>query len=238
MGLSTGPTTANDGKDDAWSDDELRSTIAAYRAILDAEQAGKHVNKAQTYRRLSSQFHRSPKAFERRMQNISAILDAWSVPWIEGLKPLKNIGANVRPRIALLLREGFKEVARHTAPYEEEVVAKLSQPLPAAPAGKSKPVQATKAVQLFVRDLAVKAWVLKYANGACECCGELAPFKTVDGIPFLEVHHLKTLASGGSDTVSNAIAVCPNCHRRLHYSDDAGDLRRKLLSSVGRLKEE
>ena len=38
-----------------------------------------------------------------------------------------------------------------------------------------------------------------------------------DNSPFLEAHHIKQLAKGGLDTISNAVAVCPNCHRELHY---------------------
>jgi 5-methylcytosine-specific restriction endonuclease McrA len=30
-------------------------------------------------------------------------------------------------------------------------------------------------------------------------------------------HHVKQLAHGGEDTVENAIAVCPNCHRKAHH---------------------
>jgi len=33
----------------------------------------------------------------------------------------------------------------------------------------------------------------------------------------LEVHHKVPLAEGGDDTVENAIALCPNCHRHAHY---------------------
>ncbi|MGH8437576.1 MAG: HNH endonuclease [Pseudomonas sp.] len=32
-----------------------------------------------------------------------------------------------------------------------------------------------------------------------------------------EVHHKVRLADGGLDTVENAIAVCPNCHRQAHF---------------------
>ncbi|WP_256325004.1 HNH endonuclease signature motif containing protein [Nitrosomonas sp. Nm132] len=38
-----------------------------------------------------------------------------------------------------------------------------------------------------------------------------------DGSPYLEVHHKIPLAFGGEDTVVNAIALCPNCHREAHY---------------------
>ncbi|MCM3163270.1 HNH endonuclease [Metabacillus litoralis] len=70
----------------------------------------------------------------------------------------------------------------------------------------------------FRRDPDVIAEVLIRANGTCEKCGKEAPFKRAsDGSPYLEVHHKKRLADGGEDTTDNAIAVCPNCHRELHF---------------------
>ncbi len=70
----------------------------------------------------------------------------------------------------------------------------------------------------FRRNADVVAAVLERAQGICECCGGPAPFsRKSDGSPFLEVHHKKPLADDGEDTVENAMAVCPNCHRRLHF---------------------
>jgi len=80
----------------------------------------------------------------------------------------------------------------------------------------------------YVRDPKVKAWVLKEANGQCECCEVDAPFSTAQGEPFLEVHHLRRLADGGSNTVSNAVAVCPNCHREMYF----GINKTTLISSI------
>lgn len=60
--------------------------------------------------------------------------------------------------------------------------------------------------------------VLRRAEGRCERCRKPAPFlRAKDGTPYLEVHHWHTLADGGEDTLENAGAVCPNCHRELHY---------------------
>uniref|UniRef100_UPI003D06D395 HNH endonuclease n=1 Tax=Alcaligenes faecalis TaxID=511 RepID=UPI003D06D395 len=62
------------------------------------------------------------------------------------------------------------------------------------------------------------AEVLERASGSCEACKEPAPFKRKsDGTPYLEVHHRIQLAHGGEDTVENAIALCPNCHRKAHF---------------------
>lgn len=70
----------------------------------------------------------------------------------------------------------------------------------------------------YQRNADVVAEVLDRANGTCERCGAAAPFiRASDGTPYLEVHHKIRLADGGEDTVENAIAVCPNCHRELHF---------------------
>lgn len=70
----------------------------------------------------------------------------------------------------------------------------------------------------FKRNPDVVVTVLERANGICERCDKPAPFKRAsDSTPYLEVHHKIRLADGGEDTVENTIAVCPNCHRELHY---------------------
>ena len=71
----------------------------------------------------------------------------------------------------------------------------------------------------FVRNADVIAEVLSRAAGKCESCLSPAPFfRRKDQSPYLEVHHKVRLADGGEDTVANAIALCPNCHRREHYA--------------------
>ena len=71
----------------------------------------------------------------------------------------------------------------------------------------------------FVRNADVIAEVLLRANGVCELCHAPAPFlRKSDRSPYLEVHHRVRLADGGEDTTTNAVAICPNCHRREHYA--------------------
>jgi len=70
----------------------------------------------------------------------------------------------------------------------------------------------------FARDPDVVAEVRFRANGKCEGCKKDAPFfRRKDGKPYLEAHHVKQLADGGEDTVENAVALCPNCHREKHF---------------------
>jgi 5-methylcytosine-specific restriction endonuclease McrA len=100
------------------------------------------------------------------------------------------------------------------------------------------PVRAEAKISRFERDAAVTKWVLAQAQGQCESCLDEAPFQKDDGTPFLEVHHLKRLADGGSDTKENAIAVCPNCHRALHFASERESMRSDILHRVARLIDE
>lgn len=70
----------------------------------------------------------------------------------------------------------------------------------------------------FDRNPDVVAEALLQAKGICARCKTPAPFaRKSDGSPYLEVHHKLQLALGGEDTVQNAEALCPNCHRELHH---------------------
>ena len=72
---------------------------------------------------------------------------------------------------------------------------------------------------VYRRNPDVVAEVLYRANGYCENCGKLAPFiRRTDNTPYLEVHHKQPLAQGGEDSINNAVALCPNCHRQAHYA--------------------
>ena len=101
------------------------------------------------------------------------------------------------------------------------------------PKGVTQPQRITATSVVFLRDPRVKAYVLHRAKGRCEACSKSAPFKTALGIDFLEVHHMKPLAQGGSDRVQNAVALCPNCHRAVHNAIDAKQRVDQLYSRMG-----
>lgn len=72
----------------------------------------------------------------------------------------------------------------------------------------------------FGRSPYVVAERLTIAKGKCEKCKKPAPFlRAIDRTPYLEVHHVVTLANGGHDTVENTQALCPNCHSEIHDLD-------------------
>src|SRR5688572_26973370 len=89
---------------DGWSDEELSASLDAYREMAAKDASGEKYSKKQVYRDLEGRFGRSAKAFEYRMQNISAVLDELGLPWIQGLKPATNVGAGIKPRLIALIK--------------------------------------------------------------------------------------------------------------------------------------
>lgn len=84
----------------------------------------------------------------------------------------------------------------------------------------------------LVRDFALAA-----ANGVCQGCQSDAPFLRGDGKPFLEVHHLHRISDGGVDDPENVIAICPNCHREVHYGQEGDDLNETLIEKAAERNE-
>ena len=68
----------------------------------------------------------------------------------------------------------------------------------------------------YERSSIVSELAKRRAGGRCQLCLMEAPFKTKDGSPYLETHHIVWLSNGGEDTPENTVALCPNCHRKMH----------------------
>lgn len=172
------------------------------------------------------------------MQNISYVLSLIGRGWLPGLKPATHVGPADVARIEALILDLEGSGSPGLATFEALVKDAYKRGFSSPPTGSAAPDKDVTAVARCKRDPLVKAWILKQAEGRCECCGEPAPFNGPNGLPFLEVHHVRTLAEGGSDTIHNAVAACPNCHRRLHLGIDAKDRVEKLYSAIARLQRE
>jgi 5-methylcytosine-specific restriction protein A len=93
---------------------------------------------------------------------------------------------------------------------------------------------------VFQRDPAVRAHVVKRANGRCEYCGRRG-FLLPNGNHYVEAHHIIALAKQGPDTLENVIALCPEHHREAHFGSGAESLEQEclqLLAKILRSKEE
>jgi hypothetical protein len=98
-------------------------------------------------------------------------------------------------------------------------------------------VKAKEQKKLYrARSLAIKLYVLRRSKGFCEGCKVPAPFHTLDGLPYLEPHHTLRLADDGPDHPAHVIALCPNCHRRAHYAEDAKAFNKSLIKKLSVLE--
>lgn len=221
-----------------WSKEELRAAVDAYVEMQRKDRTGKPFTKKRYYDELATKFGRTAKAFEYRMQNISYVLSLMGRDWLTGLKPAKNVGANVAAEIETLLALAEGRKAIPIAAFEIEVREEVKKKHLPIPTGNRSPKTTSSEVTQFQRDVTVKAWVLQQANGKCENCGQPAPFNGQDGLPYLEVHHVRKLSDNGSDTVTNTVALCPNCHKELHYGENSQALAIQLYEFVSRLIRE
>lgn len=230
-------------KDTGWSVQEIEAAVDAYLKMLELELAGQKFNKAHENRvlRASALSSRTEGSVERRMQNISSVLMTMDRNPIKGYMPAKNVGSKtMEPLIRATLAERGVQPGSPAIPTADEetlerrAIALQKQKIKEPPKGIKKPKRASSSHTVYVRDPEVRAWVRNEAEGHCEGCGEPAPFQKLD-LPYLEVHHVKPLAEKGSDQITNAVALCPNCHRRCHHSSDRKEFTASLYKRVARL---
>lgn len=87
----------------------------------------------------------------------------------------------------------------------------------------------TTAVHMvYARSRDVRNYVLLRANGVCEACLKPAPFLGTDAQPYLEAHHTTRMSDGGVDHPRFVAALCPTCHREIHYGQNGSELNKKL----------
>lgn len=76
------------------------------------------------------------------------------------------------------------------------------------------------------------------AKGICQLCEKPAPFNDKNGNPYLECHHIIWLSEGGADELRNTVALCPNCHKKMHIVNDDEDVKKlQKLNSQQLLKK-
>lgn len=128
-----------------------------------------------------------------------------------------------------------KEKRSAAEPMPDELGRQLARTIdPAKIFAKAKlrtgpPPKRTRQISDFVRDPYIVAAALARAQDQCEtpnCTSKL--FLRDDDRSYLEVHHILPLGEGGDDTLINAAALCPSCHRELHF----GKLRFKKRAQL------
>ena len=107
----------------------------------------------------------------------------------------------------------------------ELVSKKLSNP------NRHKPIKRRAMAKTYDRDSEISAYVKMRAHGKCDLCEKEAPFADENNKPYLESHHITWLSRGGEDIPDNMVALCPNCHRKMHVLDleeDKNKLNRRI----------
>lgn len=90
--------------------------------------------------------------------------------------------------------------------------------------------------RVYRRARAVQVYVRRRAEGVCEGCGREAPFETPQGRPYLEAHHVRRVSDGGPDHPRWVIALCPNCHRRVHHGQDGDEYNETLIQRLDKIE--
>lgn len=236
-----GDSSKDDGNE--WTDYEFEAAVQAYVEMLDLEQAGQSYSSSNVHKLLQNGAlkGRSSKSILFRMRNITSVLQGYGLPTVPGYTPADNVGPRGHGRISYHLQKlGVLDLSIFEPtddPFElEERAKKIRSRLSTiTPQGNKTPEKMQVFSSAFKRDPAVVAHVLNEAGDMCENCNEKAPFYRQDGTPYLEVHHIRTLADGGSDTIQNAVALCPNCHRHLHYGKGSEAAKEALYVKITRL---
>jgi 5-methylcytosine-specific restriction protein A len=144
--------------------------------------------------------------------------------------PLKLKGNKHPPLLKKELLETKEEIVRkkaHKLPLDElEFKARYA----VKEGGKREVV-----TNVYERDQIVSEYAKRKANGICQLCNQPAPFLNPDGEPHLETHHIEWLSKDGKDIIENTVALCPNCHRKMHVLNlpaDVAILKNKNSSNV------
>jgi len=165
-------------------------------------------------------------AFRLKDNTVAAIMKATRISLAAYPQTVRRTTANPVPR---LMSEAPVDAGADALSQWLDKNERLAEALPsdelAARAAAANP-QARK-VEFggtgFVRDSFVAALAKQLAGGRCDLCAKAAPFRSTDGLPFLESHHVKWLSRNGRDAIDNVVALCPNCHRKMHVRDEKAD---------------
>jgi 5-methylcytosine-specific restriction protein A len=139
-----------------------------------------------------------------------------------------------RERDWSILNEAVQE--QETGNVPTDVAAARALALAAASAQKEKAAPAKGSRNLYLRSRAVRDYVLLRARGMCELCWKPAPFMKLDGTPYLEPHHTTRLSDGGPDHPLHVGAICPSCHREIHFGQNGASRNAELQARLRQIE--
>ncbi len=129
-----------------------------------------------------------------------------NAPLVVSVQVIKANNAQKQQKLGKLDNKTVKELAKRQA--------------------SNNPNKTLATTMVYDRNPSIVEHTKRRANGVCDLCGNNAPFIDKQKQPYLECHHLIRLADGGPDAIYNTVALCPNCHRRIHSLNDKKDINK------------
>jgi hypothetical protein len=138
------------GRGKPWTRREVNAAVAAYLNMLRSELRGETYVKSDVVRSLEPTLpDRSRPSIERKLQNISAVLDEEGLAWIDGYKPLAHYQHELRTAVMDAVGPGHR-IGESLAAYAQSAIAAPSisrkatdDVLVPTPTGESAPRQRT-----------------------------------------------------------------------------------------------
>lgn len=162
--------------------------------------------------------------------------------WMFPLKPVDSTHVVTPPKFTIPKEDPEAVKAKKKKVLDENASPEYAEGLSDADLkeaaklrGRKKVPEKTVSTVQRERDPYVSEHVKRRAKGICDLCNNPAPFKDKKGKPYLESHHVKWLSEGGEDTVDNAVALCPNCHKKVHVVNNPDDVK-ALEAALGYYK--
>lgn len=181
--------------------------------------------------RLCSKDPKNPYAYDFRIKSLKS--DPYSIVNNSIRRRCTNIRINVGYKhkyfVALINQHGqtvylLSSQLNAELPQKDSTADIISLKQKAISRSRSGPLYFLSSEREYVRDPYISQYAKKVACGVCQLCHNPAPFKDANNEPYLESHHIQWLSKGGSDSVDNVIALCPNCHRKMHIINSLEDV--------------
>lgn len=192
-----------------WTEDELAAAVEAYRQMEARLANGSALEKTRVYRELAARHGRTSKAWEYRMQNISHVLDQAGKPWLPGLLPASNVGANVEPKLAKLLGLSGETLTSVSGPTR----GLLEQETKAAEAtGSFSPADDVDERQRVLAAIVRRRGQPAFRKTLLEVYGGCCAMTGCDVVDALEAAHIQPYSGLKSNDVRNGLLLRADVH--------------------------
>jgi len=192
---------------DDWTHQQLAAAVDAYRWMQQRAVDGLKLNKTQLCSDLALAHGRTPKAWEYRMQNISHVLDQLNEPWIEGLKPAKNVGPEVTGVLIKLLK-----AAPPTAVSPATVTRLEQQRQLVNESGYFLPESVEDQRDRTLRSIVQRQGQREFRAALLEAYGSKCAMTGCGVVDVLEAAHIHRYMGKGTNIVANGLLLRADVH--------------------------